>query len=49
MIQGGRVIVDNREPLMSDRLWPKAAIRTESKSVFLNGCFGEKQTLDSLS
>ncbi len=24
------------------RLWPKAAIRTESKWVLLNGCFGEK-------
>ncbi len=23
-------------------LWPKADIRTESKWVFLNGCFGEK-------
>ncbi len=23
-------------------LWPKADIRTESKSVFLNGCFGGK-------
>ena len=22
--------------------WPKADIRTESKSVLLNGCFGEK-------
>ncbi len=24
------------------RLWPKADIRTESKSVVLNVCFGEK-------
>jgi len=24
------------------RLWPKADIRTKSKSPFLNGCFGEK-------
>ena len=27
---------------MNDRLWPKADIRTKSKSGILNGCFGEK-------
>jgi len=27
---------------MNVRFWPKADIRTESKSVLLNGCFGEK-------
>ena len=26
----------------NDCLWPKADIRTESKSVFVNVCFGEK-------
>ncbi len=30
-------------------LWPKADIRTESKSVFLNGCFGGKSRHSDLN
>ncbi len=29
-------------PVAYDRLWPKADIETESKTVFVNVCFGEK-------
>jgi len=31
------------------RLWPKADIETESKWVFLNGCFGGKKRTFSVS
>ena len=47
--ESSRSLTVNMQQRAYDRFWPKADIETESKWVFLNGCFGEKSGRSPMS